>query len=117
MPELTLHFEASGDTDLSAAAAALQSELTRTESVESAKTRPQTYQSIGPAEVLSVIQVATSVAQSTAGLLTALAAVYAAWEKLRPMFPGLKAPAVEVGLKQIPVNAVTPAHAEELAES
>jgi hypothetical protein len=115
MPELTLHFEASGDTDLSAAAAALQAELTKTETVESAKTRPQKYQSIGPAEILSVIQVATSVAQSSAALLTALAAVYAAWEKLRPAFPGLKAPAVEVGLKQVPVKEVTAEHAGELA--
>ncbi len=114
MPELTLHFEASGDTDLNAAAAALQTELAKTESVQSATARPQKYQSIGPAEVLSVIQVATTVAQSTAGLLTALAAVYTAWEKLRPMFPGLKAPSVEVGLKQIPVNQVTAEHAEEL---
>lgn len=92
MPELILHFEASGDTDLSAAAAALEAELTRAASLESAKTRPQKYQSVGPAEILSVIQVATSVAQSTAGLLTALATVYAAWENFGPLFPGLRHP-------------------------
>jgi hypothetical protein len=116
MAELTLHFEASAGTDIDAAAAALQQSFTGMAGVESVDTSPQRFQSIGPAEVLSVIQVATSVVQSTTLFLTALAGLYAAWEKVKPMFPGLQAPKVEVGLKQIPIDQLTPEHRAELAE-
>ncbi len=115
MAELTLHFEASTGTNLDAAAAALQKSLTEITGVESAETNPQKFQSIGPAEILSVIQVATSVAQNASVFLTALASLLAAWEKLKPMFPGLHAPKVEVGLKQIPIDQLTPEHRAELA--
>lgn len=115
MAELTLHFEASAGTDVDAAAAALQTNLAGISGVESAETIPQKFQSIGPAEVLSVIQVATAVAQNATVFLTALAGLYAAWEKVKPMFPGLQAPRVEVGLKQIPVDQLTPEHRAALA--
>ena len=115
MAELTFHFEASTGTDFDAAAAALQQSVTGISGVESADTGPQRYQSIGPAEVVSVIQVATSVAQNATVFLTALAGLYAAWEKVKPMFPGLQAPKVEVGLKQIPIDQLTPEHRAELA--
>ena len=115
MAELTLHFEAAAGTDIDAAAAELQKSLAGIEGVESADTSPQRFQSIGPSEVLSVIEVATKVAQNTTAFLTALAALYAAWQKVKPMFPGLHAPKVEVGLKQIPIDQLTPEHRAELA--
>jgi hypothetical protein len=114
MAELTLHFEASQGTDLAAAAAALQASLAETKGVESATARPQKFQAIGPSEILSVIQVATSVAQSSAVFLTAVASLYAAWEKLKATFPGLQAPKVEVGLKQIPIDELTADHLAEM---
>lgn len=116
MAELTLHFEAADGTDMDAAAAALQAELGKAEGVASAHTRPQRYQAIGPAEVMSMIQVATQGVQQVTMLLTALAALYTAWENVRKKFPGLKPPTVEVGLEKVPVNKVTEAHAKELME-
>ena len=62
-----------------------------------------------------MIQVATQLVQSSAALLTAGAALYGAWEKLKPLFPGLKPPTVEVGLRQVPVNEFTEKDAQELA--
>ncbi len=115
MTKLTLHFQASDDTDLDAAAAALQAGLAATSGVESAKTRPQKFQSIGPAEIMSVIQVATSVVSTTTVFLTALSSLYAAWQKVKPMFPGLHPPKVEVGLEEIPIDQLTPEHVAELA--
>ncbi len=117
MPELTLHFEASEGTDLEAAAAALQKELAAVPAVESVETTPQRFQAIGPAEVLGVIQVTTSVVQSSAALLTAVAGLCAAWEKLKPYFPGLKRPTVEVGLRQVPATEFTEKDGKELASS
>lgn len=116
MAELTLHFESVDGTDMEAAAAALQTELEKTEGVASARTRPQRYQSLGPAEVMSMVQVATQGVQQLTLLLTSLAALYTAWENVRKKFPGLKPPTVEVGLEKVPVNQVTEAHARELME-
>ena len=99
-----------------AAAAALQAELEETQGVASARTRPQKYQSIGPAEVMSMVQVATQGIQTVTMLLTSLAALYTAWEKVKTKFPGLKQPTVEVGLEKVPVNRVTEAHVKELME-
>ena len=116
MAELTLHFEAADGTDMEAAAAALQAELEKTQGVASARTRPQRYQSIGFGEVMSVVHVATQDIQQVTMLLTSLAALYAAWEKVKTKFPGLKPPTVEVGLKKVAVNQVTEADAQELVE-
>jgi hypothetical protein len=110
MPELTLHFEASPGTDLGAAAAELKKNLGAIDGVESASTKPQRFQAVGPAEVISVIKVATTIAQNSAEFLTALAALYAAWQKVKPMFPGLHAPTLEVGLKKIPIDQVNADH-------
>jgi hypothetical protein len=115
MPKLTLHFEAGEGTDLEAAAAALQANLAGTDGVESARTRPQKFQAIGPAEIMSIIQIATTVVQTTSTFLVALAALHTAWEKVTPMFPGLHAPEVEVGLKKVPLDKLTPEHVAELA--
>jgi hypothetical protein len=114
MEELTLHFEASAGTDLAAAAAALQASVTGTAGVESATTRPQKFQAIDVAEIISVIQVATVVAHNSAALLSALGSLYTAWEMLKTKFPGLHAPKVEVGLKQIPIDQLTPEHLAEM---
>jgi hypothetical protein len=115
MAELILHFEASAETDLVAAAAALQASLTEAEGVESAEAFPQKYQSVGPAEVLGVIHIATEVVKDSTLFLTAVAGVLTAWEKVKGHFPGLSAPKVEVGLKEVPADQVTQEHQEELA--
>lgn len=115
MAELTLHVEASADTDLGAASAQLQEQLAGLTGIVSAQSAPQRFQGISAAEIMSVIKVGTDLAQSTAGLLGALAGVYAAWQKLRAQFPGLRPPTVEVGLEKVPVNQVTPAQAAQIA--
>jgi hypothetical protein len=115
MAELTLHFEASDGTDTAGAAAAFEQELEHVEGVEGAQTRAQHFQAIGPAEVMSVIQVGTQVIQTTTAFLTAVAALYAAWQKVKPMFPGLSEPKVEVGFEQVPISKLTDQHRAELA--
>jgi hypothetical protein len=107
MAKLTLHFETAPGIDLDEAAVELQKSMAAVNGVESANSSPQRFQSVGAAEILSVIKVATEVAQSTAGLLGALAAVYAAWRTLTEKFPGLRKPTIEVGLKKIPIDQVT----------
>ena len=107
MTKLTLHFESSPGTDLDGAAVELQKNIAAVNGVESADATPQRFQSVGTAEILSVIKVATEVAQSTAALLGALAAVYKAWKSLTGKFPGLSKPTIEVGLKKVPIDQVT----------
>jgi hypothetical protein len=115
MAELTLHFEAGAGTNIDAAAEVLQKNLANIPEIEGARTEPQRFEAIGPAEVISTIQVATTIVQNATAFLGALAALYAAWEKVKPMFPGLHPPKVEVGLKQVPVDQLTPEHRAELA--
>jgi hypothetical protein len=115
MAELTLHFETSPGTDLTAAAAELQKNIAGVKGVESASSTPQRFQAVGPSEILSVIKFATELAQSTAAFLAAITAVYAAWQKAKVIFPGLRPPTVEVGLKKIPIDQVTAEHVAELA--
>lgn len=108
--QLTLHFEAEPGTDLNAASAALQEALRTVPGVQSVEASGQEFQAIGPAEVMSLIQVGTQLLQDTAEFLSAAAAVYAAREKLKPMFPGLCPPKMEVGMKQVPVNELAEQH-------
>ena len=113
--QLTFHYEAEPGTDLNAASAAIQEALLEVPGVLSAETSPQEFQAIGPAEVMSVLQIGTQLLQETATFLSATAAVYEAWQKIRPMFPGLRAPKMEVGLQQVPVNELADQHRAALA--
>lgn len=114
MAELTLHFEAAPGTDLNAAATELQRAILNVKGVEGADTKPQRFQSIDAQEVLTVVQLATSYLQNTAEFLAAIAAVHEAWKKLRETFPGLQIPHVEVGLKQVPIDQVSPANVDQI---
>ncbi len=115
MAELTLHFEVVPGTDLNAAALELQRAIVNVKGVESADTKPQRFQSVSAQEVLTIIQFTTSFVENTAELLTAVAALHEAWKKVREIFPGLNAPLVEVGLKQVPIDEITAAHVKEIA--
>ena len=117
MAELTLHFEVSPGTDPAAVAAALQQAIAQASGVKSADTKAQHFQAITGQEVLSVIQFATSVATSAAAFLGSVAAVYAAWQKVKGMFPGVHAPTVEVGLKKVPIDQLTAEHLDEAADN
>ncbi len=110
MAELTLHFEAAPGTDLNAATAELQRAIVRVKGVETADSKAQRFQSVTAQEVLTVIQLATPYIQNTAEFLSAIAALHEAWKKVREIFPGLSAPQVEVGLKQVPIDQITGAH-------
>jgi hypothetical protein len=46
--------------------------------------------------------------------LEALGRLDKAWEKLRPKFPWLRRPQIEVGLEKIPYDELTPEHIAEL---
>ncbi len=83
--------------------------------MESAETSGQEFQAIGPAEVMSVLQVGTQLLQNATAFLSAAAALYAAWQKVKPMFPGLRPPKLEVGMQQVPVDQLAEQHRTALA--
>lgn len=114
MAELTLHFEAAPGTDLNAATAELQRAVVQVKGVEAADSKPQRFQSISAQEVLSVIQLASTFVQNTAEFMTAVVSLHEAWKKVREIFPGLSTPLVEVGLKQVPIDQLTPVHIEQI---
>ena len=108
--QITLHFEAEPGTDLTAASKALQEALQSVPGVESAQTSGQEFQAIGPAEVMSILQIGTQLLQNATAFLSAAAALYAAWQKVKPMFPGLRPPTLEVGMQQVPVDQLAEQH-------
>lgn len=108
--QITLHFEAEPGTDLNAASRALQEALQSVPGVQAAQTSGQEFQAIGPAEVMSVIQIGTQLLQNATAFLSAAAALYAAWQKVKPMFPGLRPPTLEVGMQQVPVDQLAEQH-------
>jgi|GEM_PF-2033734 len=114
MAELTLHFEAAPGTDLNAVTAELQRAIVQVKGVETADSKPQRFQSISAQEVLSVIQLATTYLQNTAEFMAAVIALHEAWKKVRETFPGLSTPLVEVGLKQVAIDQLTPAHIDQI---
>jgi hypothetical protein len=108
--QITLHFEAEPGTDLNAASKALQEALQSVPGVQSVQTSGQEFQAIGPAEVMSVLQIGTQLLQNATAFLSAAAALYAAWQKVKPMFPGLRPPTLEVGMQQVPVDQLAEQH-------
>jgi hypothetical protein len=117
MAELTLHFETTQGTDMETAAVDLKNSLGSVAGVESADTTPQRFQAIGPAEILSVIAIATTVIQSTSTLLKAVGDLHDAWAKVAAKFPGLHKPTVEVGMKKVPIDQLTDKDVSELLKS
>jgi hypothetical protein len=114
MAELTLHFEAIPGTDLAAAALELQKAMAEVQGVQSAEAKPQQFQGIDIAEIFAVAKLAGSYAEDVASLLTAIVALRDAWKKAKRLFPGLRSPTVEVGLKKIPIDQITAAHVQQI---
>jgi hypothetical protein len=114
MAELTLHFETSPGTDMAAASAELQKNLAQVAGVDSAAAKPQHFQSVGLPEIVAVIDMTKTVVASSAALLGSLVTLLEVWKKVRKLFPGLRTPTVEVGLKKIPIDQVTAEHFEEI---
>jgi hypothetical protein len=117
MAELTLHFETAQGTDMETAAADLKQSLAGVSGVESADAIPQRFQAIGPAEILSVIAIATTVIQSTSTLLKAVSELHEAWAKVAAKFPGLHKPTIEMGMKKVPIDQLTDKDCEQLLKS
>ncbi|MBV8056317.1 MAG: hypothetical protein JOZ29_04760 [Deltaproteobacteria bacterium] len=108
MPELTLHFETDQGTDIHPLAAEVQQGLQAIEGVTSAKAKATELRAAGPAEILAVINVAITVVQNTSTLLKAVDDLVKAWHDLSARFHGLKKPSVEIGLREVPIDQVTP---------
>jgi hypothetical protein len=95
--QITLHFEAEPGTDLNAASNHCRRRCRVWPACNQSKRAGRNFKRIGPAEVMSVLQIGTQLLQNATAFLSA--ALYAAWQKLEPMFPGLRPPTLEVGNK------------------
>ena len=115
MANLTLHFQAQEGADPEAAAKDLEQQLATLPSVGSAEARADTYRSLGPTEIIAGITLAVGVIQSATVAAQALAKLIDAVKGLVQSGQGLHAAFVEVGMRKVPVDKLTPQEIESLA--
>ena len=115
MANLTLHFQTQEGTDPEAAAQALEQQLVNLPSVGSAEARADKYRSLGPAEIIAGITLAVGVIQSTTVAAQALTKLIDAVKGLVQSGKGLHTAFIEVGMRKVPVDKLTPQEIESLA--
>jgi hypothetical protein len=109
MPELTLHFETDQGTDIHSRAVDVQQELQAIEGVTNAKAKATELRAMGAAEILAVINLAVTVVQNTSTLLKLVDDLVKTCQDLIVRLHGLqKLPSVEIGLREVPIDKVTP---------
>jgi hypothetical protein len=109
MPEIILHFEASGDAE--ATAVQLQQRVATLPGVEAAEA--EASRSRGVVEIILTLQLAAALFGGAAGALDQLKRMIESgkgvWHAL-----GLGQPKVEVGMERVAPDALTETHAKEL---
>jgi hypothetical protein len=115
MANLTLHFQAKEGTDPGVSAKDLEKQLVALPSVGSAEARADTYRSLGPAEIIAGITLAAGVIQSATVATQALTKLIDAVKGLVQSGHGLHAAFIEVGMRKVPVDKLTPQDIESLA--
>ena len=115
MPGLTLHFEANEDADFHRLAAALGSQAGALPEVTAADARPEELQSLIVPEILLALTVASSLIENSAKTVDALAHLVESIKKLATSL-GLRKGRIEIGLRQVPIDTLTPDDLREWAE-
>jgi hypothetical protein len=116
MANLTLHFQAKEGADPVASAKDLEQQLGILPSVGSAEARADNYRSpLGPTEIIAAITLAVGVIQSATVAAQALTKLIDAVKGLVQSGQGLHAAFVEVGMRKVPIDKLTPQDIESLA--
>ena len=115
MAKLTLHFQAKEGADPEALARDLEQHLATLPSVGSAEARADNYRSLGPTEIIAGITLAVGIIQSTTLASQALTKLIDALKGLLQAGQGLHAAFIEVGMRKVPIDKLTPQEIESLA--
>jgi hypothetical protein len=93
----------------------LEQQLVTLPSVGSAEARADNYRSLGPTEIIAGITLAVGVIQSTTVAAQALTKLIDAVKSLVQSGRGLHAAFIEVGMRKVPIDKLTPQDIESLA--
>jgi hypothetical protein len=115
MANLTLHFQAKEGTDLEVSAKDLEQQLVTLPAVSLAEARADNYRSPGLTEIIAGITLAVGVIQSTTVATQALTKLIDAVNALLHSGRGLQAAFIEVGMRKVPIDKLTPQDIESLA--
>ncbi len=115
MANLTLHFQAQPGADPEASAKDLEQQLATLPSVGSAEARADNLRSLGPTEIIAGITLAVGVIQSTTVAAQAVTKLIDAVKGLVQSGRGLHAAFIEVGMRKVPIDKLTPEEIESLA--
>jgi len=115
MPDLVMHFEAGQEADLNSVALALGAKASELPDVERAEARPEHLRAIGVTEVLLIITVTTELIKDAGALEDALKHLIDSTKKLAESL-GLRKSRAEMGMRQVPLDKLTPEDLREWAE-
>jgi hypothetical protein len=115
MANLTLHLRTDEGLDPANLTASIQKELESLPEVQSANLDAEHYRSIGPAEIVAGISLATVAIKSAAEAVQAITKFVAAVQELVKAGKGLHEAVVDVGMRRVPVAELTQADIEKLA--
>jgi hypothetical protein len=115
MPSLTLHFEAGADADLHDVAASLGREAGALAQVTTADASPEELQSLVVPEILLALTLASSLIENSAKTVDALTQLVESVKKLAASL-GLGKGRMEIGLRQVSIDRLSPDDLREWAE-
>jgi hypothetical protein len=115
MAKLTIHLQAAEGTDPKALAGDVQQELEKLPDVHTAETRTEQYRSIGPTEIIAGLTLAVGILETSAKATEALAKLLDGIQAVVKSAKGLHAAFVEVGMKKVALDQLTPEDLQKLA--
>ena len=108
MPELTLHFEADSRADRAQLARELEAVTATLPGVEGSEARPEKVQTgIGPSEIMLALTMGTMLLVNASKAVGAAADLVASVKRFATEL-GLRNGRVEIGLRQVPLENLSP---------
>jgi hypothetical protein len=116
MSKLTFHFQAEDSTDTASVKKEVEQALAKVPEVSTAETRAAQYRSMGPAEIIAGVTLAVGIIQESTAATEALSKLLDAVSHVVQSAKGLKAAFVDVGMRKVAIDQLTPKDLETLAK-
>jgi hypothetical protein len=114
MSELTFHFEVPVGTELQTSASEMQAKVAGLPHVEASAATPENFRA-GLPEIMLVLTLGATLIQNSASAVDALTHLVKSIKALAQEC-GLRGARVEIGMRQVPVDQLTPDDAKALLE-
>jgi hypothetical protein len=111
-----LHFQGADGVDVAAAAKDLQRQLTALPHVATADTRAEQYRGLGPSEIIAGLTLGFAILHESTQVVGELTKLLDAIKQLIKSGQSLKAAFVEIGMRKVSLDQLTPADLDTLVK-